>query len=789
MGMYEVLTVGECDAGLAGVCALAVMAKAPRAGKVKTRLAPPLTLEESAALNVCFLRDTTQNIAEVCDALAAEEHSRFPTGMTERKTKAVGMVCYTPVGDEAAFDGILPESFKLIAQRGDGFGERLLHAAEDILACGYGAVCLIDSDSPTMPAEALEMAVRELAREGDRVVLGGSDDGGYYLIGMKRAHAAAFRNISWSTGSVYLETVENLRVAGVELVELPTWYDVDDGAMLAVLEAELLEGKQPEFAELEGYKAEKTREFLERRRNVASHPSTIKPCMDGAPRNSAIPLLAKNAMNGAPVVPTWRGWVTNALLCVIGVALVWMARQFVMESTRFELGFSGVSGWSAWLFVAAVVVVLTQPVNRATIWIVLGFALAMRGMTLFAKPFLSTDIYRYVWDGIVQHAHVNPYRYVPGDAALSFLRPGHEEIFNNINRRDYARTIYPPVAQMIYWAVTLVSPTVQAMKVAMVGFECVTMCALMTMLRWMGRSSAEVLLYAWCPLLVWEIAGAGHVDAVVLCFVTLALLARWRDQPVLTGLLIGCAVMTKFYPLVLVPALWRRGDWKMPASVAAVCAVGYAMYSSAGKFVFGFLGGYSKEEGLDTGARYFLLELAQKAPGLEHLPVAVYMVFCAIVMGAICWWCWRNAFIQNQKSVPQRLKPDSARSSYGMAEAMPLTKRGSVLSHISPPFVRGAMMLAMAMMLLFSPHYPWYIVWLVPFFVLRPNLPLLVYLMGMFYLCTTLLADGTAARGFVLNEILYGGVAVAFVLQWLAQKLVKTHVSKSRHGAAAGVAL
>lgn len=742
MGMYEVLRVGERDAGLAGVCALAVMAKAPRAGKVKTRLAPPLTLEESAALNVCFLRDTTQNIAEVCE-----------------RGGAAGLVCYTPVGDEAAFDGILPSAFKLIAQRGDGFGERLLAAAEDILACGYRAVCLIDSDSPTMPAEALEMAVRELAREGDRIVLGGSDDGGYYLIGMKHAHAAAFENVTWSTGSVYLETVENVRAAGVELVELPTWYDVDDGATLAVLEDELLRGKKPEFAMVEGYRAETTRAFLERRRGELAIPPN-------APKNGA--------MNGAPEsLPGWRGWVTNALLCVIGVALVWMARQFVVESDHFVLGFSGVSGRAAWLFVSAVIVVLTQPVNRATLWIVLGFAVAMRMMTLFAKPFLSSDIYRYVWDGIVQHAHVNPYRYVPGDAALSYLRAGHEDIFNNINRRDYARTIYPPVAQMIYWAVTLVSPTVQAMKVAMVGFECVTVGALMAMLRWLGRSSAEVLLYAWCPLLVWEIAGSGHVDAAVLCFVTLALLARWKNLTVLTGLLLGCAVMTKFYPLVLLPALWKRGDWKMPATVATVCAAGYAMYSSAGKFVFGFLGGYSKEEGLDTGARYFLLELAQKVPGLAHLPVAVYMMFCTVVMGAICLWCWKWATVESLEGTHFNAPHPFA---------MKLRKDGP------PDFIRGAMMLGMAMMLLFSPHYPWYIVWLVPFFVLRPNLPLLVYLMGMFYLCTTLLADGTAERGFVLNEILYGGVAVAFVLWWVGEQLPLHDFHKPRSTTSDGAA-
>jgi rSAM/selenodomain-associated transferase 1 len=731
--MYEVLTVGERDAGLAGVCALAVMAKAPRAGKVKTRLVPPLTLEEAAALNVCFLRDTALNIEAVC-----------------KGDGAAGLVCYTPVGDEAAFDGILPESFALIAQRGDGFGERLLAAAEDILACGYGAVCLIDSDSPTLPSDALAMAVRELAREGDRIVLGGSDDGGYYLIGMKRAHAEAFKNVMWSMGSVFRETVENVRASGVELVELPMWYDVDDGATLAVLEEELLEGKRPEFAKVEGYRAEKTKEFLERRggRQSLGILETHVPKSEG---------------HGAPrVVAAWRGWVTNALLCLIGVGLVWMARQFVIEADHFELGFSGVSGRAAWLFVAAAIVVLTQPVNRATVWIVLGFAVAMRMMTLFAEPFLSSDIYRYVWDGMVQHAHVNPYRYVPGDAALSYLRVGHEDIFNNINRRDYARTIYPPVAQMIYWAVTLVSPTVQAMKVAMFGFECVTAGVLIAMLRWMGRSSAEVLLYAWCPLLVWEIAGAGHVDAAVFCFVTLALLARWRNLPVLTGLLLGCAVMTKFYPLVLLPALWKRGDWKMPVTVAAVCAAGYAMYSSAGMLVLGFLKGYSQEEGINSGSRFFLLELTQRVPGLEHVPVGVYLVFCAFVMGAICWWCWKYATVERVDAP------------FGILRTHVPKGEG----HGAPDFAKGAMMLAMAMMLLFSPHYPWYIVWLIPFFALVPNLPLLVYLMGMFYLCTTLLADGTAPRMFLLNEILYGGVAVAFVLhlvvrRWPALDLLK----------------
>lgn len=221
---------------------MTVMAKAPRPGRVKTRLSPPLRLDQTAALNVCFLRDTTENLASIAGS--------------------AGLISYTPKGDEALFDGLLPETFGLVLQRGDGFGERLLAAAEDVLRIGYGAVCLIDSDSPTVPAAAYARAVEALAQPGDRVVLGPSHDGGYYLIGLKQAHPEPFARITWSTGSVCEETVERCREAGLEVVLLPTWYDVDDAATLGILREELLNGTAPSFAGERGYAAEHTRRFL-----------------------------------------------------------------------------------------------------------------------------------------------------------------------------------------------------------------------------------------------------------------------------------------------------------------------------------------------------------------------------------------------------------------------------------------------------------------------------------------------------------------------------------------------
>ena len=240
--IYAILDPSYPIPALSHLCAMAVMAKAPRPGRVKTRLSPPLTLDQTAALNVCFLRDTTANLATI--------------------PATAGLISYTPVGDEALFNGLLPDTFGLVAQRGDAFGERLLAAAQDILALGYGAVCLIDSDSPTVPASAFSAAVEALQQPGDRVVLGPSHDGGYYLIGLKLAHSEPFERISWSTSTVLDETLARCDEAGLEVVLLPTWYDVDDASTLSILISEVLEHKPPVFADEVGYAAPHTRLFL-----------------------------------------------------------------------------------------------------------------------------------------------------------------------------------------------------------------------------------------------------------------------------------------------------------------------------------------------------------------------------------------------------------------------------------------------------------------------------------------------------------------------------------------------
>jgi hypothetical protein len=199
------------------------MTKAPQAGQVKTRLIPPLTPDEAAELNKAFLRDTTLTISS-----AAMTNS------------ACGVAVYTPLGTESVYDDILTPDFLLLPQRGENFGERLYFAAEDLFKCGFESVCLIDSDSPTVTAKSFSRAIELLSSGGDHIVLGPSDDGGYYLIGFNKLHSELFERIDWSTDVVLNQTKRSAREIGLDVKLLPSGYDVDDAGSLRRLCNELL---------------------------------------------------------------------------------------------------------------------------------------------------------------------------------------------------------------------------------------------------------------------------------------------------------------------------------------------------------------------------------------------------------------------------------------------------------------------------------------------------------------------------------------------------------------------
>ena len=208
-----------------GQIALGIMCKVPRSGSSKTRLCPPLTPDEAAALSRCFIAD----LAESIEALSEAQNVQ-------------GVAVYTPAVAEDELERVLPKGFARLAQRGNDLGERLLHATDDLLAAGFEAACLINSDSPTLPSRILLDVVKALRQPGEPVVLGPAIDGGYTLIGLKRPRGALFQGIAWSTNQVLVQTLTRAAADGLAVSLLPLWYDVDDEASLQLLLEELFGG-------------------------------------------------------------------------------------------------------------------------------------------------------------------------------------------------------------------------------------------------------------------------------------------------------------------------------------------------------------------------------------------------------------------------------------------------------------------------------------------------------------------------------------------------------------------
>lgn len=212
-------------------CGIAFMAKASAPGRAKTRLVPPLTFEQAAALNTAFLQDVAENLM-----LADEAARAIKSPVT--KLSIVGYAAYGPPGATDFFRRILPAATGLIEAWLPNFGDCLFHTIGEILSRGHQSAVVLNSDSPTLPTAFLVETTEALARPGDRAVLGPSTDGGYYLLGLKQAHARLFEDISWSTERVEEQTLARAREIGLAVHILPTWYDVDDVEALQRLEAE-----------------------------------------------------------------------------------------------------------------------------------------------------------------------------------------------------------------------------------------------------------------------------------------------------------------------------------------------------------------------------------------------------------------------------------------------------------------------------------------------------------------------------------------------------------------------
>ena len=271
----------------------------------------------------------------------------------------------------------------------------------------------------------------------------------------------------------------------------------------------------------------------------------------------------------------------NLLLIITGCAALLLYRISLRAHTGPDiLWFLKIALVQCVLYVFMAWLVIRARTARSTLIIVIVLAALFRLSLLFSPPYLSDDIYRYIWDGRVQATGINPYRYIPADSALAQLRD--DKIYPRINRKDYARTIYPPAAEAVFFLTTRISESVTWMKATMVAFEALAVWALAQLLASFGMPRQRILLYAWHPLVVWEFAGSGHADSIAIAFIALALLARRRNSEIGTGISLGGATLGKIFPFVLFPAFYKRWDWKMPLAFLTAIAVGYLPYLGVG---------------------------------------------------------------------------------------------------------------------------------------------------------------------------------------------------------------
>jgi alpha-1,6-mannosyltransferase len=294
-----------------------------------------------------------------------------------------------------------------------------------------------------------------------------------------------------------------------------------------------------------------------------------------------------------------------------------------LNTVGFELAFLPTFA----LYLIAAAVVLRLPRTGRSSWpalvFIFGFGLLFRLTLLTTWPTLSDDMFRYVWDGRVQASGLGPYRYPPSAPELAGLHAGDALIWPHVNRRD-AVTVYPPGAQLTFVAIwRVVGDSITGFKAVFVLAELLGGVLLLFLLRALDQPLERILIYLWSPLLVFEVAHAGHVDGLMLPFLILAFYARVKNRPWLLGLALGAATLVKLFPLLLVPALLplgTAGSWRsrlapaaqMLLAFGAIVAAAYLPYVLQPGAAVGFLPKYF-DENFNLGLAKALFVLAPLA--------------------------------------------------------------------------------------------------------------------------------------------------------------------------------
>ncbi|WP_433085436.1 glycosyltransferase 87 family protein [Dactylosporangium sp. CA-052675] len=296
----------------------------------------------------------------------------------------------------------------------------------------------------------------------------------------------------------------------------------------------------------------------------------------------------------------------------------------------------------AWIPFAAGAWLVARTGRRAALVLVLLGGALLPLAAAAHPPNSSDDVYRYLWDGRVQRAGIDPYRHPPAAPQLRPLRddtlwhPGAPWCVPDgctLINRPAVPTIYPPVAEALFAALPA---RVGAFQLAMAALAAATGALLWFALASLGRDPRRAVLWAWCPLVALEAGNNAHADAAAVFLAALALLLAARGSNARAGAVLGLAIATKLTPALLVPALSRRRPLVALASAAgAVAAVYLPHVLAVGPAVLGYLPGYLHEEGYADGARFALLGLV--------LPQALTAPAAVLILAAAAVLVWRRA--------------------------------------------------------------------------------------------------------------------------------------------------
>jgi alpha-1,6-mannosyltransferase len=270
---------------------------------------------------------------------------------------------------------------------------------------------------------------------------------------------------------------------------------------------------------------------------------------------------------------------------------------------------------------------LWRRARRRDVVIVLVVAVIARALLVAGAPTLSDDAYRFVWDGRVQAAGINPYRFVPADRRLVRLRDWR--VFTHVNR-PHTRTLYPPANQVVFLAAHQISGDgLVRWKLATLALEALAVALLLVLLARARVSRGRVVLYAWHPIAIVEVAGSGHPEPIMLVALLATLLMWNAHRRVAAGVALGVGALAKVVPVLAAPFLARRLGGRFLLAAAATATALYLPYLGAGERAVGSVGWFVGQH-FGAGPYNWLLNAGVG-------PAVALPLLLSLLAGAVAW--------------------------------------------------------------------------------------------------------------------------------------------------------